>query len=46
MLLGESQSSSWVVSGCVRRSFFVRLLYSFRAVSKILWKLEDEVEVE
>jgi hypothetical protein len=45
MAPGESQDWSWVASGCSRRSFFVRFLYVFRALSIISWKLEDEVVV-
>ncbi len=45
MLLGDLQSWSWAASGCVRRSFFVRFLYAFKALSNICWKLEEEVEV-
>jgi len=44
MALGDLQASSLSASGCVKRSFFVRFLYAFRALSKISWKLED-VEV-
>ena len=42
MLLGELQAWSWAASGCLRRSFFVRLSYSFRALSKIGRKVEDD----
>jgi hypothetical protein len=45
MLLGESQAWSWVASGCLRRSFFVRLSYAFRALLKIGWKVEDDEAV-
>jgi hypothetical protein len=45
MLLGELQCWSWAASGCVRRSFFVRFSYAFKALSKISWKLEDEAGV-
>jgi hypothetical protein len=45
MLLGESQAWSWAASGWVRRSFFVRLSYAFRALLKIGWKLEDDEAV-
>jgi len=45
MLLGELQDCSWAASGWARRSFFVRLLYAFKASLKISWKLEDEMEV-
>jgi len=44
MLLAESQASSRSASGCVERSFFVRFLYAFKALSKISWKV-DGVEV-
>ena len=45
MLLAELQRSSWSASGCVNRSFFVRRLYAFMALSNISSKLEDEAEV-
>jgi hypothetical protein len=41
MSLGVLQSWSWEVSGWLSRSFFVRLLYAFNALSKISWKLDD-----
>jgi hypothetical protein len=33
------------VSGCVRRSSFMRRSYALKALSKMSWKLEDEEEV-
>jgi hypothetical protein len=42
MALGELQDWSWAASGCARRSFFVRFLYSSKALLMISWKLEDE----
>ena len=42
MLLGDSQAWSLSTSGCLRRSFFVRFLYIFKALSRISYKLEDE----
>jgi hypothetical protein len=46
MALGELQDSSWAASGCASRSFFVRLLYLFRALLMIGWKLDDEDDEE
>ena len=43
MLLGESHSWSCAASGCLKRSFFVRFRYAFKALSKINWKLEEDV---
>jgi hypothetical protein len=42
MALGELQDWSWVASGWASRSFFVRFLYVFRALLRIIWKLDDE----
>jgi hypothetical protein len=44
MLLAESQALSWSASGWVRGSILVRFLYTFKALSKIGWKV-DGVEV-
>jgi len=44
MAVGESQAWSWAASGCARRSFFVRFSYALRALLKISWKLEDELD--
>ena len=44
MLLAESQALSRSANGCVRRSFFVRFLYAFKAAWRISRKLDD-VEV-
>ena len=41
MALGDSHGSSCSAIGCVRRSFFVRFLYMFKASSKISWKFVD-----
>ena len=46
MALGELQVWSLVARGCVSRSFFVRFLYASKALLKISWKLEDELEEE
>ena len=46
MLLAELHGSNWAASGCVRRSFFVRVLYAFKALSKISWNFEFEDEAE
>jgi hypothetical protein len=45
MPLAESQASNRSASGWVRRSFLVRFLYAFKALSKISWKLDDDVGV-
>ncbi len=42
MALGESQAWSCTARGCDRRSFLVRFSYSFKALLKTSWKLEDE----
>ena len=42
MELGELQDWSWVARGWTRRSFFVRFLYSSKALLMISWKLDDE----
>ena len=42
MALGVLQDSSWVARGWVSKSFFVRFWYSFRALLRISWKLDDE----
>jgi hypothetical protein len=44
MALGELQFSSCAVSRCAIRSFFVFFLYWVRAVSKVVRKLEEELE--
>ena len=46
MSLGELQACSRAARGCARRSFFVILSYAFKAVLKMDWKLEGDVEVE
>ena len=46
MAPGELQASSWEARGCVRRSFFVRFLYLFKASLIINWKSEDEEDEE
>ena len=48
MELGEPHIWSWAASGCRRRSFLVRVWYAFKALLKIIWKLEvleDEAAV-
>ena len=45
MVVGEVQALSWAASGCAKRSFFVVLSYSFKALLKISWKLEDDVTI-
>ena len=40
--MGESQYWSSVASGWASRSFFVRFSYTFKALSKISWKLDDD----
>ena len=46
MALGESHDSSWVDKGWEAMSCFVRFLYAFRAVEKIVSKFVEEVEVD
>jgi len=46
MALGDSQAWSCAASGWARRSVFVRFSYTFKALLKISWKLEDELELE
>ena len=46
MALLELHDCSWAASGCERRFFFVCLSYDFRAASKMVWKLEEAVDVE
>ena len=42
MALGESQDLSWVARGCEAMSFFVCLLYSFKAAANIASRLVGE----
>ena len=44
MALAESQDWSWVARGWAAMSFFVCLLYVFKAAAKMVSKLVDEVE--
>ena len=46
MALGDWQAWSCAASGWARRSFFVRFWYTLKALLKISWKLEDELELE
>ena len=46
MSLEELQACSCVASGWARRSFFVFFSYAFRAVLRMDWKLEDDVDVD
>ena len=46
MALGVLQDWSLEARGCASRSFFVRLLYVFKALLIISWKFEDELEDE
>jgi hypothetical protein len=46
MALGVLQDWSLAARGCASRSFFVRLLYAFKALLMISWKLEVGLEVE
>jgi len=46
MALGVLQDWSSVARGCASRSFFVRFLYTSRALLMISWKLEDVLEDE
>ena len=43
MLRGESHGWSCAASGWLKRSFFVRFRYAFKALSKINWKLDVDV---
>ena len=45
MSLDELQDCNWVARGCVRRSVFVLFSYAFIAATKMLRKLEEDVEV-
>jgi len=46
MALGVLQDWSSVTRGCASRSFFVRFLYSSKALLMISWKLETWLEDE
>ena len=46
MALGESQDCNSTARGCEAMSFFVCLLYAFKAAVSIVSKLVEEVEVE
>ena len=46
MALGVLQGWSLAARGCASRSFFVRFLYTSKALLMISWKLEDELEDE
>lgn len=46
MALGVLQDWSSVARGCTRKSFFVRFLYSSKALLMIRWKLETWLEDE
>ena len=43
MSVGDLQVCNWAINGCVRRSFFVFLSYSFKEAQKTAWKWEEEV---
>ena len=43
---GELQACRCVASGCARRSFFVFFSNAFKAVLKMDWKLEVDVDVD
>ena len=45
MSLDELQDCNWVARGCVRRSVFVLFSYAFIAATKMVRKLEEDVEV-
>jgi hypothetical protein len=45
MDLGESHVWSWAASGCRRISFLVCVWYTFKALLKIIWKLEELEDV-
>ena len=44
--LGESQDLSWAARGWEAMSSFVCLLYSFKAVAKIVSKFWEDVDVD
>ena len=46
MALGELQDWSWAARGWARKSFFVRFLYSSKALLMISWKMETLLEDE
>ena len=43
--MGELQSWSSAASGWASKSFFVRFSYTFKALLKMSWKLDDEEAV-
>lgn len=46
MALEESQDCSWMAKGWEAMSFFVCLLYVFKAAEKIVSKFVEDVEVD
>ena len=46
MAVEESQDFSWVARGWEAMSFFVCFLYAFKAVSKIVSKIVEDLEVD
>lgn len=46
MSSGELQAWSCAASGWARRSFFVFFSYDLRAVLKMDWKLDNDVDVD